>query len=421
MNAVVFAVQSIGRITWEIVCYGLGRSRLQCVKNISGQLARNNVVCAKLFQALSVGIRALTEEEAAYLSQYTDSVPFCSEEQRDVAEIASYITERTGKTLAIGRTPCNSGVIALAYNGTYEDLPVIVKVKRNGIAEKVGDGLDKMEKLVKMCKFVPWLRYLDLETVFAENKVEMLTQCDFRQEVRNALKFKANHMRLPYVRVPEVFIDVTDADSDIIVQEKLCGVKANDIESQNKRAYGDALAKLVMKSALYDGFYHADLHAGNLVFAGSRDNPVLGIFDFGIMGSLTDDAMEGFYEFFKSACLEQNYVAASAALTRWLVSDPDAYDALSSADKAAIQASLVEVTADIFGAQKQLDASLITRTNAILRTRNLALSREFCKLQLALAVGAGVAAELCGDTAAYMESVIVAVRTLVGNDVTPLI
>lgn len=421
MNAAVFAIQTIGRVSWEIICHSLGRTRLQCVKNISGQLARRNVVCAKLFQALSVGIRVLTEEEAAYLSQYTDSVPFTSAEQRDVAEIAANVTEKTGKELVIGKTPCNAGVIALAYNGTYDGRPVIVKVKRNGIVDKVRDGLAKMETLVHLCMYVPWLRYLDLETVFGENRNEMLNQCDFRLEIANASKFKASHRRIPYVKVPDVYQDITDIDPDVIVLEKLSGLKATELEQQHKRAYGNALAKLVMKSALYDGFYHADLHAGNLLFSGSPEEPVLGIFDFGIMGHLSDSAMEGFYEFFKPACLDKDYASASAALTRWLVSDPDLYDSLKSEHKAALQAGLVEITADIFGAQKPLDASLITRANTLLRTRGLSLSREFCKLQLALAVGAGVAAELCGNTAGYTDAVIEAVRALVGQDVTALI
>jgi predicted unusual protein kinase regulating ubiquinone biosynthesis (AarF/ABC1/UbiB family) len=417
----IFTLQSIGLITWEIMCHSLGRDRLQCVKNISLGLAKHNVVCAKIFQALAVGVRALSEEEATYLSQYTDSVPFTSDEQRNVDEIASSISDKCGKTLKIGHVPCNSGIIALAYNGTYDDTHVIVKVKRIGIDDKIIDGVNKMGTLVWVCNYIPWLKYLELETVLTENKDEMIAQCNFNIEVENAKKYKSNNKRIPYVMVPEVFKEVTDIDNDIIVMEKIFGFKAKDIPTESKRAYGNVLAKLAMKNALFDGFYHGDLHAGNLIFSGTKEEPVLGIFDFGVMGNLSDNVMEGFYEFFKPACMDKDYVSASSALTRWLLSDTNAYEALSTQHKEEIQNCLVEITSDIFGAEKPLDASLITRANMILKTHELTLSREFCKLQLALAVGAGVSVELCGSTSEYMESVINAVCTLVGNDVKELI
>ena len=101
-----------------MLCYSVGRSRMQCLKNISLKLVEHNVVCAKLFQALSVGINVLTKEESTFLSQYTDSVPFTKTEQKDLDELSRCISTSYNKQFKISEEPCNSGVIALAWKPT---------------------------------------------------------------------------------------------------------------------------------------------------------------------------------------------------------------------------------------------------------------------------------------------------------------
>lgn len=398
---------------WEMLCYTVGRSRTQCLKNISLKLVEHNVVCAKLFQALSVGINVLTKEESTFLSQYTDSVPFTKTEQKDLDELSRCISTSYNKQFKITKEPCNSGVIALVYKGNYGNQPVIIKVKRNGIAEKVDDGLMKMKTLVWFFKFIPWLNTLNLESVLEENIADIKAQCDFRNEVENAVLFKNKHKRLNYVKIPDVYPEITDIDSDVIVMELIEGIKINDIPEEHKSAYGSILATFVMKCVLYDGFYHGDLHSGNMLFLGNPEAPVIGIFDFGIMGRLSEDVMEGFYNFFKAGSIDKNYKAATNAVTNQLVSDPSAYHRLDIRKKNMLQDSLSIITQDMFNTF--IDPSIVMNINSNLWKYGLSLSKDFCKVQLSMGVTLGVAAELSNGVEGFMLKVNEAVQKLIGD------
>lgn len=416
MNTLIFSFLIIGLMMWEMLCYSVGRSRLQCLKNISGHLTNQNVVCAKLFQAISVGIKAFTKKEVEYLLQYTDAVPFTKAEQKDVDEIAMHIKNYFNKDIMIDKVPCNSGIIALAYKATYDGKPVIVKIKRIGIKDSVSDGLMKMKTLVSLCKYIPWLKHLDIETIFEENLRDINAQCDFKNEVLNAISYKNNNKRLTYMKVPDVYPEITDLDSDVIVLERLDGMNISELPEDSKGVYGSILAKIAMKSLLYDGFYHGDLHVGNMLFLGSPEKPVIGVFDFGVMGRLSEDTMEGFYNFFKSACVDKDYEEASIVITKWLVTDPSIYDDLESIDKFNLQKELYKVVSDIFSGNTPIDVSITIRINPLLKQYGLALSREFSKIHMSMAVILGIAGELCGDTSAYMKDVNKAVKSLIGKD-----
>ena len=55
------------------------------------------------------------------------------------------------------------------------------------------------------------------------------------------------------------------------------------------------MSKFIIKSLLFDGLYHGDLHAGNILFL---ENNKIGILDFGIIGELTREEQNEYFEFF---------------------------------------------------------------------------------------------------------------------------
>ena len=416
MIKLLFAIKSISFIGWEVICHLCGRERLHSVKNIANYLAKTNIIYVKLFQAISIGVNILTDSEAKFLSQFTDSVPYSMSDIKDSQTIAKSITSSTGKTLEIDLWPSQSGMIALVYNGIYDGEEVIVKVKRKGISLKVQEGLDNMHMVIRMSRWVPWLWSLDLNSVYRENIEDLLKQCDFKNEVDNASRFWKNFSKVKYAKVPMVYPDVTAADNDVIVMEKLKGWKITEVPFERRREYGGFLAKTVMKSVLYDGFFHADMHAGNMLFI-DDDTPCIGIFDFGIMGSLNDNAMEGFYEFFKASCIHNDSRRAAKAITRLLVAEPNKYNDLEIDIKENITNELESLVSEIFSTNSHLDVSIVKRCNKLLSRYGLILSKEFCKIQLALAVSAGVATELCGGTAPYMEEITRSVKSMIGSEI----
>jgi ubiquinone biosynthesis protein len=412
-----FAIKSIWFICWEVICHLCGRERLHCVKNIANFLKKNNIIYVKLFQAISIGVINLTDSETEFLSQFTDSVPYSMSDIKDIQTIAKSITSSTGKTLKVDLWPSQSGMISLVYNGVYNGEEVIIKVKRKDISLKVKEGLDNMHMVIRMSRWVPWLWSLDLNGVYRENIEDLLKQCDFKNEVENASRFWKNFSKVKYAKVPKVYPEVTVVDNDVIVMEKLKGWKIKEVPNERRREYGGLLAKTVMKSVLYDGFFHADMHSGNMLFINDV-TPCIGIFDFGIMGSLTDTAMEGFYEFFKAGSIYNDSLSAAKAITRLLVAEPNDYDKLDLNIKENITNELESLVSEIFSTNSHLDISIVKRCNKLLSSYGLILSKEFCKIQLAMAVSSGVATELCGGTAPYMEEVTRSVKSMIGSEIS---
>ena len=416
MIKLLFAIKSISFIGWEVICHLCGRERLRCVKNIANFLAKDNIIYVKLFQAISIGTNIISDHEAEFLSQFTDSVPYSKSDIKDSQSIAKSITSSTGKTLEIDLWPSQSGMIALVYNGIYDGEEVIIKVKRQDISIKVKEGLENMRMVINLSCLVPFLWSVDLKGVYRENIEDLMKQCDFKIEVENATRFFKNFSKVKYAKIPKVYPDVTAVDNDVIVMEKLKGWKITEVPIERRREYGGFLAKTVMKSVLYDGFFHADMHAGNMLFI-DDDTPCIGIFDFGIMGSLNDNAMEGFYEFFKASCINNDSRRAAKALTTWLVAEPNKYNDLDIDIKENITNELESLVSEIFSTNSHLDISIVKRCNNVLSRYGLLLSKEFCKIQLAMAVSVGVATELCGGTATYIEEVTSSVKSMIGSDI----
>ena len=186
MNTTSLFVKTVGYVSWQLLCYGFGRSRIDCIRNIANYLASINIIYSKVFQSLSAGANILSIEEMKYLSQFNDTAPFNASDLYDVHDIVAVLNQKCNTNLKVKHSsPKRSGMIALVYYGTVDDNDVVVKVKRRNIEYKLEDALEKMRFIVKIASYMPWLNRLYLPTIFEENIQDMLNQVDFSNEVRN--------------------------------------------------------------------------------------------------------------------------------------------------------------------------------------------------------------------------------------------
>ena len=321
MNTASLFVKTVGYVSWQSLCYCFGRTRIDCIRNIANYLASINIIYSKVFQSLSAGANILSIEEMKYLSQFNDTAPFQVSDLYDVQNIVAVLNEACDTNLEIRHsTPERSGMVALVYYGTIGDSDVVVKVKRRNIQDKLEDALEKMRFIVKMASYMPWLNRLYLPTIFEENRQDMLNQLDFSNEVKNLSLYKKSFRHMDFVKIPHVYKQFTDADDRIIVMERLYGSRLHDMKSNVEKAeYGPLVARFSMKSILYDRRYHADLHAGNIFFMGNHGDRKIGIIDFGIIGRVSKEAQDSFYNFFKSILVDNDYIEGSNVLLSRLV------------------------------------------------------------------------------------------------------
>lgn len=412
-----FSILTTACIGWQGVCYLFGRERIECIKNIANYLSTRNIIYSKIFQSLSCGANILTDEEMKFLSKFNDEVPYHEDELWDIDALVTNINISTGKSLEVDPIPLKSGMIALAYKGVLDNKPVIVKVKRKHIYDKLIDGIQKMEFFMRLSLFLPYTRVLSLPDVFEENVEEMLKQIDFKNELIVLKKVYNNFKYVDNVIIPYAYSEFTDADNRMIVMDYLEGKTIHQVEKKDRYDYGMIVAKYSMKSILYDRLYHNDLHAGNIFFMETDGVKKIGVIDFGTTGTMSRHQQNIFYQFFKEGAITKNYKKAAEVLQEDFVYPKDVFDKLSDYEKTKLVNQLTELIQECFSAEKQLDVELIYKLNCILHKKHLKLSRFFCKLQLSLGIAGSVCNELCNsDGLNYMNCVTEAIKDMVNAE-----
>jgi ubiquinone biosynthesis protein len=164
---------------------------------------------------------------------------------------------------------------------------VAVKVVRPGVREGFARDLQAMRAAARLFeRLVPDARRLKpmevVETLARSVAVEM----DLRLEAAAVSELAENTKDDPDFRVPKPEWDLTARD--VLTITWIDGIRLNDLAAIEAAGFDRvALARAVIQSflrhAIRDGFFHADMHPGNLfVDAAAR----LVAVDFGIMGRL---------------------------------------------------------------------------------------------------------------------------------------
>ncbi|MEO0034062.1 MAG: hypothetical protein RLZZ501_85 [Pseudomonadota bacterium] len=242
----------------------------------------------KLGQALSTRPDLLGEQMAADLSGLQDRLPpFPAEQARKIIE------EELGGPLdqfysAFDDTPVAAASIAQVHRATtIEGRDVAVKVLRPGVAAKFRRDIDLLLWMAQTAeRALPRLRRLKpLETVRTfEESVNL--EMDLRFEAAAAAELADNFRGDDSFRVPEV--DWVRTGKRVMTLEWVQGTPIDERDTlvragHNPTAIVGKAAEAFFNQVFRDGFFHADMHPGNL-FVDSNGNLVA--VDFGIMGRI---------------------------------------------------------------------------------------------------------------------------------------
>jgi len=285
---------------------------------------------------------------------------------------------------------------------------VIIKVIRKDIGDRIADALDKIDYLVGVLGRIPFIQNTNVKDIIKENRSMMVEQTDFNTEVANLQQMQTNAKYVDYLEIPRVYPEYTSNNSKVIVMDYIDGQKLSEVEECDKDDYSMMLAKFGMKCILFDRFYHADLHPGNIIFIKESDGTKkLGIIDFGVMGRMTKEEQDYFYNFFSNMSKDDNHFGAASSIIESLVEPKETLLALSKNDSDTLIQSIADITHHAFENHKNLMPSDLFAINEILRVRGLSLSRSFCKIELALAISDSVCSKL-SHTRSYLDNVKVA-------------
>lgn len=261
-------------------------------------------IFVKFGQVLSTRPDLLPEDIAIELTRLQDRVPpFPGDDAVQVIE-KSFQLPIDELFDEFDRTPVASASVAQVHFGKLKDgKEVAVKVIRPGIEKTIQRDLELIYVLAGLAqRYNRQARRLRPVEVVDEFSRTLSDELDLRREAANASQLKSNFTGSDLLYVPEVYWDFTRRD--VLVMERIAGIPINDIDALNRA--GVDLGKLsnngveiFFTQAFRDGFFHADMHPGNIFVSPEGQYRAV---DFGIMGSLGDSdkryLAENFVAFF---------------------------------------------------------------------------------------------------------------------------
>ncbi len=254
-------------------------------------------IFVKFGQVLSTRRDLLPVDLADELAKLQDQVPpFAS--ALAVAELARAFGKPVGEVFAAFEpAPVASASVAQVHFATLPDgREVAVKILRPDIARIIAHDVALLDAAAVLIELLwPDGRRLKPREVVAEFAKHLDDELDLMREAANCAQLRRNFLHSPLLAVPEVHWDWCSAQ--VMVMERMHGTPVGQIEALKAagvdlKALSRAGVEIFFTQVFRDGFFHADMHPGNILVTPAGQYVAL---DFGIMGTLTE--------------VDQNYLA----------------------------------------------------------------------------------------------------------------
>lgn len=243
----------------------------------------------KLGQILSTRSDLVPADVLAELQLLQDTVPPMAWEDVE-AQIREQLDDDVDTLFEqFDREPLACASIAQVHRAVLRSsgTPVVVKVQRRSISAAIESDLNILHFLARRAEAaVPELQLMDPVGIVREFDKALRKELDFRNEAFNLRKFAANFAGFEGLVVPKVFDEVST--SRVLVMEFISGVKittAPRVLSVDPYVVAPRMLRALFKMIFQDGFFHGDLHPGNILI---QQDGTIGLIDFGLVGRLTE-------------------------------------------------------------------------------------------------------------------------------------
>lgn len=247
-------------------------------------------IFVKFGQVLSTRRDLIPHDIAEELARLQDQVPPFPGAEVERILAAVYAKPLREVFARFDPEPIASASVAQVHIAELHDgTEVAVKVLRPGIAEIIAKDVALLDAGAVL---VEWLwsdgKRLKPREVVAEFARHLEDELDLMREAANANQLRRNFIDSPLLAVPLVHWDY--CATEVMVMERMHGLPVSAVAEL--RAQGVDIPKLAragveifFTQVFRDGFFHADMHPGNILVAANGQYVAL---DFGIMGTLTE-------------------------------------------------------------------------------------------------------------------------------------
>jgi ubiquinone biosynthesis protein len=247
-------------------------------------------IFVKFGQVLSTRRDLLPPDIADELAKLQDQVPPFPAEQ-----VAAILNRVYGKPVgqvfeSFEREPVASASVAQVHLARlHGGTEVAIKVLRPGIAGVIAGDLALLHTGATLIERL-WSdgRRLRPHEVVDEFSKHLEVELDLLREASNASQLRRNFRESPLLLVPQIYWDY--CSSEVMVMERMHGTPVSQVAAL--RAQGVDIPRLAragveifFTQVFRDGFFHADMHPGNILV--TPDGRYVAL-DFGIMGTLTE-------------------------------------------------------------------------------------------------------------------------------------
>ncbi|EMY13374.1 ABC1 family protein [Leptospira weilii str. Ecochallenge] len=264
----------------------------------------------KLGQFIASAPSLFPEEFVTEMQKCLDGirpVPYATVEKIIRKELGGKLTDHFRSVEPI---PIASASIAQVHSAITKDgLDVVIKVQRPDIESTLSADLNLIYLAsVLFERFAPGLSKSGISDMVEQFQASILEEIDFYKEANNIEEFEKEllFMGETRARVPKVYRELST--KKILTMERFYGAPITDENSIRKfssdpqKTLTDAL-EIWFSTLARNGFFHADVHAGNLMIL--RDGTV-GFIDFGIVGRISPRVWDGLMIFLEGLSLNQS-------------------------------------------------------------------------------------------------------------------
>lgn len=242
----------------------------------------------KLGQFLSTRSDVLPPNYIDEFAKLQDNVPPCAFE-----EIAAEIRREFNKDIpelfsSFDPEPIAAASIAQVHRATLSSGEhLVVKIRRPGIVERIETDIEALMLLAMMAeRHLPNSEIFDPVGQVRELARTLRREMELTLEGRTIERFTANFAGDDTVYFPKIYWELTS--KAVLTMELIEGLKVSDREALIAAGYEPKLiakrgADAFVKMVLQHGFFHGDLHPGNILILPGN---VICMLDFGMTGRI---------------------------------------------------------------------------------------------------------------------------------------